>query len=161
MKNLLRVVFSAWLLVALGCSKSSSSHSGDKDVKVSKNGDQVVLDLQGKDGEKVHIAASENGVELPPGFPKDLPIYPKAVVQMANSSGPNDTMVGTMVAATPNDALIFYQKELPQQGWKIENNMKAGEGYMVTITKGPRSGMIMISPQNAKETFIQLTITGH
>lgn len=161
MKNLHRVVFIAWLLAGVGCSKNATYQSGDKDVKVSQKGDQVTLDIKGKDGEKVHIAASEKGVELPPGFPKDLPIYPKAVVQIANSSGPNDFMVGTMLAATPNDALIFYQKELPPQGWKIENNMKAGEGYILHISKEARSGMMLISPQDAKNTYVQLTITSH
>jgi hypothetical protein len=39
--------------------------------------------------------------------------------------------------------------------------MKAGEGFMLTISKDPRSGMIMLSPQDPKHTYIQLTITGH
>lgn len=130
---------------------------------MSKNGDQVALDIKGKDGVTTHLTASEKGVDLPPGFPKDLPIYPKAVVQMANSSGPNDFTIGTMVAASPNDALIFYQKELPQQGWKIENNMKAGDGYILTTSKDARSGQILIAPQeDAKNTYIQLSsISGH
>ena len=61
-------------LVVCGCGKSSSYKTKDGEVKVDKKNGHVTFESKTKDG-NVTISASKNGVALPDGFPKDVPIY--------------------------------------------------------------------------------------
>jgi hypothetical protein len=152
------LMLTAPLLVAMlfGCGKKETYRTRDGEVTVNKKSGEVTFETKTKDG-NVKVSASETGVALPDGFPKDLPIYKDAKVQMATTQG-KTMMVHLATTAPAAEALKYYQDQLKEQGWEIGSTMNMGEGSMITAKKGNRECSALILKQD-KGLMIQLTVT--
>lgn len=160
MKILSRLLIAALLLGAAACSKNTkntvTTADGNK-VTVEQKGDQVNYELQSKSGEKVSLRVSDKGVKLATELPKDIPLYPKAVIKMDNTMGAI-RMLGLNISASVDDGVKYYTDELKAQGWTIDASMAMGEGHMLQTKKDARSCAVMIT-KDGKETYVQLTLT--
>ena len=158
MKASCRLLIAALLLAAAACSKNSketvTTFDGNK-VTLEKKGDQAVMEFKSKSGEKVSLNVSEKGMAPTTPLPKDLPVYPKAVLKMDNSAG-SMRMLGFYTTDPLAAGVKFYTEELQKQGWTIEASMAMGEGHMISTKKDKQSCQIMIT-QDGKETYLQLT----
>ena len=143
-------------LVVCGCGKSPTYKTKDGEVTVDKKNGEITYESKTKDG-NVTVSANQGGVALPDGFPKDVPIYKGAVVQVASTQG-KTVMVHLSVSAPVADALKYYQDQLKEQGWEINSTMNMGEGSMITAKKGDRQCSALILKQD-KGTMVQLSVT--
>jgi hypothetical protein len=160
MKTLSLILSAALLLLAAACSKNTketvTTADGGK-VTLEKKGDQATMEFKGKAGEKVTLNVSETGMKPATELPKDVPLYPKAILQM-DTTAADMRMLGMRTADPVADGVKFYTEELKKQGWTIDNSMVAGEGQMITAKKDKRACQLIITP-DGKETYIQLVIT--
>ncbi|MSU47146.1 MAG: hypothetical protein EXS42_08520 [Lacunisphaera sp.] len=84
-----------------------------------QKGDVSSVELKGKDGEPgMKIEASEKGVALPPGFPKDVPLFKDALVIAAATIG-STFQVQTTFKAPMAEAIKFYAEKLKSEGWIV------------------------------------------
>ena len=153
------LLIAAVITVAAGCSKTTKTTKRGPDgqeVTMEHKGDQVALDVKTASGDTQKIKVSGKGMALPADFPKDVPVYPKAVMKMDNTVGPL-RMVGLYIADPVADGVKFYTEEMKKQGWTIDGSMAMGEGHMLTCRKDQRSCQILIA-KDGKETYVQLTI---
>ena len=170
--------FCPWLLaillgVGFGCGRGSTYNTPDGEVKVDKSKDQITVKT--KDGEvkvnqkgdeatyeaktkdgTVKFSTATSGVALPDNFPKDIPIYKGAKVQMA-SSQPKVSMVQLLVDAAAPDAAKYYQDELKAQGWEIESTTNMGDSSMVVAKKENRSCSVMAMKQD-NGSLVQIAV---
>lgn len=142
--------------ITFGCGKSDTYKVKDSEVTVNKKDGQVTFESASKDG-KVTVTAGKEGVALPDGFPKDVPIYKGAVVQVASTQG-KMMLVHLSVSAPVADALKYYQDQLKEQGWEISSTMNMGEGSMLAAKKGERQCTALVMKQD-KGTMVQLSVT--
>lgn len=142
--------------VAFGCGKKSTYKTKDGEVTVDKQHGQVTFEGKSKDG-NVKVSANKAGVPLPDGFPKDVPIYTGAVVQVASTQG-QMMMVHLNVSASVTEVLKYYQDQLKEQGWEIESTMNMGEGSMIAAKKADRKCSAMVLKQD-QGSMVQLTVT--
>jgi hypothetical protein len=83
-------------------------------------------------------------VELPAAFPKDIPIFPDAVLFSAMETGGGTAIVSLDSEAQPPAIYDFYKQKLEGAAWRIENEAKLGGGRVVTATKGDRKVVLNI-----------------
>ena len=152
----LAIILVALAAITFGCGKSSTYKTKDGEVTVDKSAGKVTFEGTSKDG-KVTISTSKNGVALPDNFPKDVPIYKGAVVQVASTQG-KTMMVHFTVDAAAGDALKYYQDELKSQGWQIDSTMNMGEGSMLIAKKGDRQCSALVMKQD-RGAMVQLSVT--
>jgi hypothetical protein len=153
---------SPWLLMLIlgfwiGCSRSTTvtSPEGDK-ATVTQDREGVGITIEGKQGEKLRIAAGEAGVSLPDGFPKDVPVYPGATV--AASVTAQDMMnVSLQTTDSLSQVKTFYQQKLKQNGWEIQSTMSMPQGVMLHATKDQRTQTVTIARDEDK-TAIGLVV---
>ena len=152
----LTVILAVVAGILVGCGKSSTYKTKDGEVTVDRTKGEVTFQGKTKDG-NVSVTASKAGVALPDGFPKDVPIYKGAVVQVASTQG-KAMMVHLTVDAAVAEALKYYQDELKGQGWQIESTMNMGEGSMLVAKKEGRQCSALVMKQD-KGSMIQLSVT--
>ena len=152
----LAIILVALAAITFGCGKSSTYKTKDGEVTVDKSAGKVTFANITKDG-KVTVTASKDGVALPDNFPKDVPIYKGAVVQVASTQG-KTMMVHFTVDAAVADALKYYQDELKSQGWQIDSTMNMGQGSMLVAKKGDRQCSAVVMKQD-KGAMVQLSVT--
>jgi hypothetical protein len=159
MKTRFLILSAALLLAAAACSKNmketATTADGSK-VTLEKKGDQTSMEIKSKSGEKVTLSVSDKGMKPATELPKDLPVYPKAVLKMDNTTG-SLRMLGFYTADPVADGVKFYTEEMKKQGWSIDASMAMGEGHMITAKKDNRSCQLMITP-DGKQTYVQLTL---
>jgi hypothetical protein len=156
MQKNLAIILAAVAAITFGCGKSDTYKVKDGEVKVDKQNGKVTFQSKSKDG-NVTVSAAKEGVPLPDGFPKDVPIYKGAVVQVASSEG-KTMMVHLNVSAPVADALKFYQEQLKEQGWEIKSTMNMGEGSMLVAKKGDRQCSAVVMKQD-NASMVQLSVT--
>jgi hypothetical protein len=161
MKTTIRLVIAALLLGAAACSKNTKETATTADgskVTLEKKGDQASMEIKDKSGGKTTLNVSDKGMQPVTELPKDVPVYPKAVLKMDNASG-GLRMMGFYTPDPGADAVKFYAEELKKLGWTIDANMAMGDGHMVRASKGARACNLMIA-KDGKETYLQLTLSG-
>lgn len=76
---------------------------------------------------------------LPDNWPSDAPKYPNASIQYSGSSNPQTGSAGIALMFTTTDSaqnvVNFYKKELPANGWKIEQTATMGQSTVISATK--------------------------
>lgn len=158
MKTLFAFLLVCTLLVA-GCSKSSKTYTttnaDGKKITLASKGNEVSMEAVSNSGEKTSLKASASGVALPADFSKDIPIHPKGVVQVYNVMGQN-LQIGVLIPVAAADVTAYYEAELKKQGWTCDPATKMGEGAMLHPKKDQRGGMVTITPQDAKNTYVQM-----
>jgi hypothetical protein len=165
--------FSLLLAFGLGCGRGSTVQTPNGEVKIDKSKDEIVV--KSKEGEfkvkqkgdqstyeattkdgTVKVTAGGDNVKLPDNFPKDIPIYKGAKIQMS-SSQPKASLVHFVVDASVADAAKFYQDELKKQGWEIETSMNMNDTSMLSAKKDKQNCTVVVVKQD-KGAMIQLTV---
>lgn len=156
LSTVLSGLLAAALLVGSGCGRKSTPESKDEGtVTISKQSGQGAVEVTTKEG-KVKVAAGESGVALPEGFPKDVPIYKGAKVQMAANQG-KQLMVQLLVTASQQEAGKFYQDEMKSQGWANESSMNVAEMTMLQFKKDKRQCVINVVKQD-QGSMVQIMV---
>ena len=157
-----RMCFAVLLAVAvlgMGCGRSKTrtvtGPNGEK-YTVSDKGDNAEVTITGKNGEKVQISSGEKGTSLPDDFPKDVPVYPGATINISSK-----TREGIMVMLKTNESAEkikqYYEKANKEQGWEEnENTVAMGKITILGYKKDSRTLTVTISTD--KETIIQLMV---
>jgi hypothetical protein len=142
------------LLAGCGPKTTVSDNNGNK---VTYDKDKKTADYQftTPDGTKTHATVGEN-VTIPADFPSDAAAYPKASIIAASSS----SELVQLIFKTPdsaNDVLAFYQKQLKDNGWEIDNTMNMGTGTLLQTKKANRRQTLMIN-QDGQGASVNLQI---
>jgi hypothetical protein len=78
----------------------------------------LVLLYNGRERTK---SLSKTTEPLPANYPKDIPIYPGATIQyiipVITATAPSDYSVTLLARVRFKDAVAFYDRELPANGW--------------------------------------------
>jgi hypothetical protein len=151
----LSALLAVLLVLGCGCGRKETYRTKEGEVKIDQKAGQTTLEANTKDG-KVKLSAGESGVALPEGFPKDVPIYKGATVQMAMAQG-KQMVVHLQVAASPAEGVKYYQDGLKGNGWEIEATMNMGEMAMVHAKKAQRKCMVTVHKQE-KGTLVQIAV---
>jgi hypothetical protein len=118
---------------------------------------------RGEDGEIRYTGETSTGesfraqlggdVELPEVFPKDIPIFPNAVLFSAMETG-GGTAIVSLDSETPPPAIYdFYKQKLEGAGWRIENDVNLGGGQVLTVIQGDRKVVLNIEPTETGSRF--------
>jgi hypothetical protein len=160
MKRLSLLLIAAAIAMAAGCSKTTKTTRrgpGGQEVTMEHKGSESSMEVKTASGDTTKLRSSATGLALGADFPKDVPVYPKAVVKMDNTVGPL-RMVGLYIADPVADGVKFYSEEMTKQGWTIGASMPMGEGHMLTLKKDNRSCQLMIT-KDGKQTYVQITLS--
>ena len=138
-----RGVVAGMALAAFGCGKDEGEvihKEGDAEVRVKDQGDTVNVTVKGEDGTATYSSGA--GVELPSGFPDDVPTYPGMKLEFSGTQGNMFTVNGRTADAMAkvSDAL---KAKAAAEGWSEVMSMNqqgaGGEpGMMMSYTKADR-----------------------
>lgn len=135
------------------------SNDGKQSVSVSTKDGQTTVTSQ--DGGTTAVVGKDAPVQET--FPKDIPVYTGATVQISQANAADKSFV---IQATTNDAVdvvgAFYKKELSAQGWTEAQTVNQGgvaPMQMLSYSKGERQLMIMIQTSD-KGTVLTLQTSG-
>jgi hypothetical protein len=145
----------ALLVLGAGCGRKATYEGKDGKVTIDKKSGEASYEVTTKEG-KMKMSTSEAGVALPDGFPKDVPIYKGAKVQMALNQG-KQIMVQLMVSASQQDAGKYYQDEMKSQGWTNESAMNMPEMTMLQFKKEKRTCGVHVMKQD-KGSMVQIVV---
>ncbi|MEZ5444504.1 MAG: hypothetical protein R3F45_01795 [Gammaproteobacteria bacterium] len=130
-------------MAAFGCGKDEGEvvhKEGDAEVRVKDQGDTVDITVKGEDGTATYSSGA--GVELPSGFPEDVPTYPGMKLEFSGTQGSMFTVNGRTsdAMAKVSDAL---KAKAAAEGWSEVMSMNqqgaGGEpGMMMSYTKADR-----------------------
>lgn len=98
----------------------------------------------------------------PDNWPSDAPKYNGAKIQYSGTSNPQTRQVGTAVVfATSDDTqkvVDFYKKELPSNGWTIEQTATMGEMTIISAKKGNSTFAAQIVKTEDGQTAVTVAI---
>lgn len=158
------------------------SDAGSMTIKAKDGGDDVEIKMGGggmtvtsKDGEVVATQSADGetftmttgdggasmaigkGAKLPDGFPKDIPIYAGAEIQMTSADPASSSF---SVQAMSSDAIDkvaeYYKKEMKSQGWTESQGMvQTGDNpmHMLNFEKGESNAVIVVTSQDGKTSL--------
>jgi hypothetical protein len=146
-------------VLGMGCGRSKTrtvtGPNGEK-YTVSEKGDKVDVTFTGKSGEKVQISSGDKCVALPDDFPKDVPVYQGATINI-NSKTREGMMVMLKSNESPEKIKQYYEKATKEQGWEEnENTVAMGNITILGYKKDNRTLTVTINTD--KETIIQLMV---
>lgn len=139
---------------------------GSMTVKA-KTDDGQTVSTYSSDGKSANVKAEDGssmafgkGAKVPEGFPKDIPIYPGAEIQMSSADPANKMFVVQALCPDAVDKVAaHYKKEMTAQGWS-EGDGVVQTGYtamhMLNFEKGEATVMVMVMAQDGKT---MMTIT--
>lgn len=153
-------------------SMTIKSKDGSEDVEMKIDGDQTTVTAKGEDGKTVSTYSSDGdsftmktndgsasmafgkGAKIPEAFPKDIPIYAGAEIQMSSADTENKTFVVQALSADSVDKVAeYYKKEMKAQGWtEGDGVVQTGDNpmHMLNFDKAGTSAMIMVAAQDGK-----------
>ena len=168
---LLTLVITGGLITACG-STDSSNEAREKQLEeyAAKHGLDVDVELDGKDGkEKIVLEQNAGGnsgvktqagknLDLPKGFPEDVPIYPNL-----NIYGAAATPVGYSINALSEDDTDkiskFFSKEFSANGWSEAENSQVGPTMQrISFKKGTRIANVTILNNDSRENVVQIGV---
>ncbi|HET7380836.1 MAG TPA: hypothetical protein VFJ24_12400 [Gaiellales bacterium] len=137
-KKFVTVVLALCVAVSSGCGKSdrgSPAAGGSPDPK----------------------HAGTRIVDLPAGFPRDVPILKGATVKVAMSQG-NRMVVHLYTSSQVAEAAKFYNEALQGQGWKIESSTIASDMWTLSARKGTSTCGVTVSKEG-RGTLVRLAVS--
>jgi len=159
-------------------SMTIKSKDGNENVDIKMDGSGMTIKSKGEDGETVSTYSSDGetygvktegggpsmafgkGAKAPDGFPKDIPIYPGAEIQMSSSDPASKTFAVQALSADAVDKVAeYYKKEMKSQGWNEGDGVVqtgANPMHMLNFDKAGWSAMIMVMAQEDK-TLVSIT----
>ncbi|HUW59670.1 MAG TPA: hypothetical protein VMZ06_01590 [Candidatus Bathyarchaeia archaeon] len=153
-------------------SMTIKSKDGNENVDIKMDGKGMTIKAKGEDGETVSTYSSDGetytmktegggpsmasgkGAKIPDGFPKDIPIYPGAEIQMVSADPASKTFVVQALSADTVDKVAeYYKKEMKAQGWNQGDGVVqtgANPMHMLNFDKAESAAMIMVMAQDGK-----------
>jgi len=133
--------------------KTIEAKNEDEEVKVEGDENQGQIKIKTKDGES-RIVYGNN--KLADGFPKDIPIYQPATVQMSQIMESGKTIMASLTADDDIEKVVqFYKKALPEAGWKVSGEMTMGGTALIQGEKGEKELNVSVNREEGK-TVISL-----
>jgi hypothetical protein len=151
-------------------SMSIKSKDGKEDVDIKMDGSGMTV--KSKEGETVSTYSNDGetytmktegggpsmtfgkGAKAPDGFPKDIPIYPGAEIQMSSADPANKTFAVQALSADGVDKVAeYYKKEMKAQGWNEGDGVVqtgANAMHMLNFDKAEMSAMVMVMAQDGQ-----------
>lgn len=162
-KRIFLVALSLGIAVS-GCKKSEDEAAeraveqatGGKAKVDSKTG-QVEVKTKGTDGKETNVQFGP-GSKVPPDFPKEVPIYPRAKVMSSVSlaEGKNGHLLTLTTPDAANTVVEYYKKNLA--GFKPDSELgSGGDGTMLMLSNAELTVSIAVS-RSDDETMVQLTV---
>jgi hypothetical protein len=151
----IKFILVAVLIMAFcpGCKRSAAENANDADWKKSHGGEEIAFKYG--TGAEGHYAGGTAPVILPPGFPNDVPLYPKAIpTQTQTTPPPVCVLLNTSDSAAKVKA--FYLEKMKENGWKIKIAATATD-TMLEGVKEDRKLTVLISKKSGGTQF-SLTI---
>lgn len=131
-----------------------------------------IVERMDPDGKAMHLTATNpagkkfeasigDEVEIPAGFPEDVPIFPGST-PMASMSSPDEGMIVTFKSGGEQQAIFdFYQSSFADAGWEILDDVtfnsqlsldaikdKRKVSVIVAGTKGDSRFSVIVTPEN-------------
>lgn len=98
----------------------------------------------------------------PPGWPVDVPRYPKATIISAGTVEPTEGSIGYVVVlsidATPDQATLFYENALQKNTWSMTALTNVGDVRFIAATKPDRTVAIHIAEDGSAGTTVTLHV---
>ncbi len=107
-------------------------------------------------GEDIRSAAGKNGVALPPDFPADVAIYPKATPHMVATKDKETTVILTTTDPVQK-VVAFYKGQLKEKRWTMRLSSETPQVSMLQGEKDGRTLAVFIT-ETPQETSIQLAV---
>ena len=128
----------------------------NEDVTVEGDENQGQVKIKTKDGESI---ISYNKNKLPDNFPKDIPVYSPAQVQMTQimENGKN-VMASLNTDDDPGKVIQFYKKAFSQAGWEVKGEMNMGNTSLLQGEKGAKELNVTVNREQEK-TVIALVLS--
>ena len=124
----------------------------DEEVKVEGDDNQGQIKIKTKNGESSIVYGNN---KLADGFPRDIPIYAPATVQMSQIMEGGKTIMASLACDDETEKVVqFYKKALPEAGWKVSGEMNMGgtallqgekEGKELNVSVNREQGKTVIS----------------
>jgi hypothetical protein len=157
------IVLGLALAMVPGCKKASESsaeRAAERAIqqatgnKAEVNLSDAGVKISGKEGGKEFTfeGAAKGGIALPKSYPADVPSYPGASVLSSMSQGNEMTLVTLQTADAADKVYQFYSAKLKAGGWKIVNEVAAGQARLINGTKGARKADVTVIGGGAKCT---------
>jgi hypothetical protein len=128
----------------------------DEDVTVEGDETQGQVKIKTKDGESI---ISYNKNKLPDNFPKDIPVYSPASVQMTQIMGNGKNVMASLnTDDDPVKVMQFYKKAFSQAGWKVKGEMNVGNTSLLQGEKGGKELNVTVNRDQDK-TVIALALS--
>jgi hypothetical protein len=156
------------------CSREKSFETAQDKVTVKENGKKVAIKNENEDvtveGDETHgqvkiktkdgeSTISYNKNSLPDSFPKDIPVYSPASVQMSQimENGKN-VMASLNTDDEPGKVIQFYKKAFSQAGWEVKGEMSMGNTSLLQGEKGEKELNVTVNADQGK-TVIALVMS--
>jgi hypothetical protein len=128
--------------------KTIEAKNEDEEVKVEGDENQGQIKIKTKSGES-RIVYGNN--KLADGFPKDIPIYAPATVQMSQIMESGKTIMASLTADDDMEKIVqFYKKALPEAGWKVSGEMNMGGTALIQGEKGEKELSVSVNREQEK-----------
>jgi hypothetical protein len=140
---LVRGVVVGMAVAAFGCGKDEGEvvhKQGDAEVTVKEGSDTVDITVKGEEGTATYSSGA--GVELPSGFPEDVPTYPDMKLEFSGTQGSMYTINGRTSDAMAKVTEALKAKAA-DEGWSEVMTMsqpgaEGKPGMMMSYTKADR-----------------------
>ncbi len=107
-------------------------------------------------GGRIQIGEVSVGTGLPDNFPKDVPVYPRAVAG-GYLGGKNGSLSGSTATFTSQDPVReirdYYIKNLEAQGWTVKAS-EIGDLKLIDFQKDSRRGGVTLTPDDSGTSII-------
>jgi len=100
-------------------------------VTASEDGEKVTLNTPGG---KTEFTTGSTNVELPDGFPDDMPLYPRAIVKVASETA-GMTLVSLETSDSMKQVWDYYNKEFDDKKWQTAGTWNTSEGGQISVEK--------------------------
>ena len=156
------------------CSREKSIETGKGKVTIKEQGKKIEvktedgsltmtgddkkgqINIKTEEGETINVSYGKG--KLPDNFPKDVPIYsPSEVTVSQVVDEEKSVMVSLSSKDDPSIIAKFYKKKLPQEGWKIKNEMSMGNMVIIQGEKGEKVLNVTVNKDD-QNTIISLVI---
>jgi hypothetical protein len=126
----------------------------DVSIDTASGEEQVVID-RSVGGMQATVGKN---LDLPAGFPDDVPVMPGVAIHAAN-----ETPVGFMVQGSTDQSAAqiaaFYAAELPKLGWEpAEPQPAVGPMSRIGFTKANRVASVMVIESDESPSTLQLSV---
>ncbi|MBX3442732.1 MAG: hypothetical protein KF774_10010 [Planctomyces sp.] len=140
--------------IAIGCGESPTATAPPPAAPVQTAAGPIAEDLAtaAQPG-----AEASPGIDLPPDFPADVPIYPAATLTMASTGG-RLCVISLNTPDAPEAAWTFYRTGLTEQGWSEMDASQANGSHFVAAGKDGAMCMVTVTAELQSQTTINVTI---